>query len=117
MGEQAVVNPLTIEIERKGDVTLVKCQGRLVAGLSDQLHAEVKPLLTEGKHVVVDLGGVTFMDSIGLGTLVRLYVSAKSADCRLELTHVGRHIREVLGITHLLDVFTIVGENGINTRF
>jgi anti-sigma B factor antagonist len=117
MGEQAVSNLLTIEVEKKGDVTLVKCQGRLIAGLSDQLHGQVKPLLTEAKRVVVDLGGVTFMDSIGLGTLVRLYVSAKSAGCKLELTHVGKHIREVLGITHLLDVFTIIGENGINTRF
>ena len=116
MGEQAVGNQLTIGIEENGDVTLVRCDGRLVAGLSDQLHAQVKPLLAEGKRVVLDLGSVTFMDSIGLGTLVRLYVSAKSAGCRLELTHVGRHIREVLGITHLLDVFTIIGENGIHTR-
>lgn len=117
MGEQAVASPLTVDIERKGDAVVVVVHGRLVAGLSDLLAAKVKPLLAESKRVVIDLGDVTFMDSIGLGTLVRLYVSAKSANCSLELMHIGKRIREVLGITHLLDVFTIIGEKGINIRF
>jgi anti-sigma B factor antagonist len=87
-----------------------------VAGLCDPLHARVKPLLSETKRLVLDLGEVTFMDSIGLGTMVRLYVSAKSAGCGLELMHVGKHIREVLGITHLLGVFTLIGENRMDSR-
>jgi anti-sigma B factor antagonist len=117
MSEQAVANPFTLDIERKGDTIVVACHGRLVAGLSEPLHARVKPLLTEAKRVVLDLGDVTFMDSIGLGTMVRLYVSAKSAGCDLELLHVGKRIHEVLGLTHLLQVFTVIGESRIDSRF
>jgi anti-sigma B factor antagonist len=116
MTEQAVAPPFTLDIEKKADSIVVVCHGRLVAGLSDALHARVKPLLAESKVVALDLGDVTFMDSIGLGTMVRLYVSAKSAGCDLELLHVGKRIREVLGITHLLQVFTIVGESRIGPR-
>jgi anti-sigma B factor antagonist len=115
--EEAVANPFTIDIERNADSIVVVCHGRLVAGLSDPLYERVKPLLAETKLLVVDVGDVTFMDSIGLGTMVRLYVSAKSAGCDLELLHVGKRIREVLDITHLLQVFTIIGEGMAGTRF
>jgi anti-sigma B factor antagonist len=108
--DPAVVSPFTLDIANEADSIVVVCRGRLVAGLSDTLHARVKPLLAETKRVVLDLGGVSFMDSIGLGTIVRLYVSAKSAGGDLELRRVGSRIREVLRITHLLQVFTITGE-------
>jgi anti-sigma B factor antagonist len=53
------------------------------------------------------------MDSTGLGTLVRLYVSARSAGCTLELINLGAQVRQLLGTTNLLSVFTVVGEHGI----
>lgn len=117
MTDQAVAHPFTLDIEKKSDSIVVVCHGRLVAGLCEALHARVKPLLSESKVVVLDLGDVTFMDSIGLGTMVRLYVSAKSVGCNLELLHVGKRIREVLGVTHLLQVFTIIGEGMTGPRF
>jgi len=54
---------------------------------------------------------------MGLGTLVRLYVSAKSSGCRLELIHLGKQIRELLGITNLLSVLTDMCEQGVTLRF
>jgi anti-sigma B factor antagonist len=113
---QVVANPFTVDIERKPDSIVVVCHGRLIAGLADTLHARVKPLLAEAPRVILDLGDVTFMDSIGLGTMVRLYVSAKSAGVDLELLHVTRRIREVLGITHLLGIFTIDGQSQADSR-
>jgi anti-anti-sigma factor len=53
------------------------------------------------------------MDSMGLGTVVRLYVSAKSAGCALELINLGKGIRQIFAVTNLLSVFTIVGEHNI----
>ena len=53
------------------------------------------------------------MDSSGLGTLVRLYVSCKSAGCDLELINLGQRIRQLFEISNLLSVFTVVGEQGI----
>jgi anti-anti-sigma factor len=53
------------------------------------------------------------MDSSGLGTLVRLYVHAKSSGCKLEVDNMGPSIRNLLGITHLLSVLEVVGQNYI----
>jgi anti-sigma B factor antagonist len=53
------------------------------------------------------------MDSSGLGTVVRLYASAKSAGCALELANIGKPVRYLLGVTHLISVLTIIGENNI----
>jgi anti-sigma B factor antagonist len=50
---------------------------------------------------------------MGLGTLVRLYVSAKSAGCDLELINIGKKIREMLAITKVLSAFTMMDEKGI----
>lgn len=57
------------------------------------------------------------VDSSGLGTFVRLYVSAKSAGATLELVHLGKQIRELLGLTDLLHVLSNMGEQGILPRF
>jgi anti-sigma B factor antagonist len=50
---------------------------------------------------------------MGLGTLVRLYISCRSAGCSLELLNLGKQVRELLGTTHLISVFAIIGEHGI----
>lgn len=117
MASQTASSVISLEIERKGDVALVRLRGRLIAGVNDLVYSQVRPLISDAKRVVLDLSEVTRMDSMGLGALVRLYVSAKNAGSSLELMHIGKHIRELLGITHLLEVFTIVGERGINLRF
>jgi anti-anti-sigma regulatory factor len=54
---------------------------------------------------------------MGLGTLVRIYVSTKSAGCQLILKNLGKRVRELLGVSHLLGVFTVIGENGIKIGF
>jgi anti-sigma B factor antagonist len=54
---------------------------------------------------------------MGLGSLVRLMVSAKSKGCSLELVHLGKRIRELLGLTRLLDCFTVIGEKGVTLGF
>ncbi len=117
MPNPAVANLLTLDIERKGEVTVVLCHGKLIARVCEQLYINVSPLIPVSKRIVLDLGDVNQVDSMGLGTLVRLYVSSKSSGTSLELLHVGKRIRELLGITHLLDVFTIIGESGIKIGF
>ena len=108
---------VTLEIERKGDEALVRLHGRLVASVSGNFYARICPLLSECKRVVLDLADVPSMDSIGLGALVRLMVSAKSRGCRLELLHLGKRVRELLGLTNLLGCFTVLGEKGVVPRF
>jgi anti-sigma B factor antagonist len=50
---------------------------------------------------------------MGLGTLVRLYVSARSAGCSLELINLGKQVRQLFGTTGLMKVFADIGEGGI----
>ncbi len=107
------MNRLSVDIDRKGDEAIVKCSGKLVAGVNDFLYTEVSAIIPSSKRIVLDLTDLTHMDSMGLGTIVRLYASAKSAGCDLELINIGKRIRELLGITHLLSLFTACGEHGI----
>jgi anti-anti-sigma factor len=107
--------PPIFSTERKPyphETVLVLCHGRLVSGVADQLYATVHPLIPTHKRIILDLSDLKHTDSMGLGTLVRLYVAAKSGGSSLELTHLSKQIRHLLGLTNLLDVFSVVGENG-----
>lgn len=110
---QPATSALILVVERNGLTAVVRCSGRLVSGVHDRLSTQVKELIPECKRVVLDLKDCTHMDSMGLGTVVRLYVSAKSSGCALELMNIGKPIRNLLGVTHLISVLAIVGENNI----
>jgi len=104
---------LTLEIEHADDLTIVRCHGQLVFELSNIFYFKVRPIIPATKRIVLDLSDVTRMDSMGLGTLVGLYTSARAAGCEMQLLYVGKRIRELLGLTNLLSVFTIIGEHGV----
>jgi anti-sigma B factor antagonist len=104
---------LTFEVERDGDTAIVKCHGRLVAGTTEEFQRKVKLLLPETKVVVVDLAELAYVDSSGLGTLVRLYASARQQGCEFKLLHLGKQLRNVLTMTNLLTVFGETEDHGI----
>ena len=101
---------LSLTTEPHPDCVLVRCGGRLVAGSTHLLQDEVKPLIAAGTRVVLDLTDLTQMDSMGLGTIVSLYVSSKSSVGRLELINLGQKIRLLFSMTNLLSVFEPAGE-------
>jgi anti-anti-sigma factor len=115
MPETAAASPiLTTETKYfPHDAVLVVCHGRLVAGVENVLYTTVRELIPTSKRIILDLSDLQHTDSMGLGTLVRLYVGAKSAGCSLELMHLSKQIRHLLGLTNLFDVFTVIGENGV----
>jgi anti-sigma B factor antagonist len=117
MPDIASASPLTLDVERTGDTSLVKCHGKLVLGVCDVLYSKVRELIPASKCVTLDLTDLTHMDSMGLGTIVRLYVSAKASGCVLRLINMGPRIRQLLGITNLLSVLTDMCEQGVNIRF
>lgn len=104
---------LSFEIERDGDAAVVKCHGRLVLGTSEELYQGVKPLLPQTKAIVIDLADLTYVDSMGLGTLV-LYASARQEGCEFKLLHLGKQLRNVLKMTNLLSVFSQAEDHGVN---
>jgi anti-sigma B factor antagonist len=117
MPHAAAAQSLTFNIERKGSTAIVHCHGRLYAGVCNRLYNAVHPLIPESKRIILDLTDLTSVDSMGLGTLVRLYVSAKSGGSCLELINLGKQVRELLGITNLLSLFGDMCEKGVAIKF
>ena len=101
---------LSLRIHAEDGEATVRCSGKLVAGVTETLSAEVRELIPDSKRIVLDLTEVTHIDSMGLGTIVRLLVSAKSRGCKLELINLSPRIRQLFGITNLLNVFEMCGE-------
>jgi len=91
----------------------VKCHGRLVSGLTDAFYADLKEVASSTKVLVLDLEDLTFVDSMGLGTLVRLYVHAKGAGCELKLLHLGKQLRNLLRLTNLTSTLNVAEDHGI----
>jgi anti-sigma B factor antagonist len=81
--------------------------GRIVLGEeSSALCANVNGLLASGnKKIILNVNGVGYIDSAGLGMLVAMYGAAKSHGASLALCHLGSHSEGVLQITKLLTVF------------
>ena len=104
---------LTLEIDRTDDGAVVRCFGSLVYGTTSALYSKVHPLIPGSKRIVLDLSELTYMDSMGLGILARLYVSAKASGCRLELIHIGKRIKELLDLTGMWSVFATIGEHNV----
>jgi anti-sigma B factor antagonist len=87
-------------------VTVVYCSGRIVFGEETaSLRETVKNLLTDSHHLVLNLGGVSYIDSGGLGTLVGLYTSAKAAGGNVKLANLTQRVRDQLVLTKLVTVF------------
>ena len=102
--------PLSFRIEAQDGAVVVYCRGRWMAGETSALRNEVKALFPTHKRVVLDLTDLTRMDSMGLGALVSLYVSAKAAGCQLTMINFGERVRQLLIVTNLLDVFEEYGK-------
>ena len=116
MPNATAANMLTLEVEQKGSQSIVHCQGRLVSETGNLLYAKAYELIPVSQCIVLDLTGVAFVDSMGLGKLVRT-ASCKSAGVTLQLVNLGKQIRELLGLTNLMLPFSDMCQHGITPRF
>jgi anti-anti-sigma factor len=95
------------EDEKKWKVTTITCHGRLVSDTADQLKELVRPLISEGGHIVIDFADLKYLDSLGLGSLVGLKVSAiNKGMCKLEFVNLSPRVRELLSLTNLTELFS-----------
>ena len=105
-------SPLMIEVtEATDEAFVVTCSGRIVSGTTDLLKTRIKSLFPDTRRLRLDLGNVSYMDSSGLGALVGLYVSAKSAGVELRLVHLTDRVAELLRMSNLLTIFQGYGEH------
>src|ERR1700690_3085415 len=97
---------LRLESRPVGDVLIVQCHGRIVAGNEVfTLHSSVGDSIVKYGDVVLQLDQVDFVDSSGLGALVRLTQAARSKGGDLKLSGVPPRIRKTLEMTNLLSQF------------
>ena len=97
---------LTLQSRCVGDVTIVTCSGRIVAGEeSKSLQVCLDRLLPETPHVLLHLGGVDFIDSGGLGLIARYLTRPQDRRGTLKVCAVSPKIDDVLRVTRLKSVF------------
>jgi anti-sigma B factor antagonist len=93
---------LSLQSQRFGGIVLAKCAGRIVEGSeSSLLQQEVDSLLDESPYVVLHLSDIDFIDSSGLGLLVRLLNRARLAGGDLRICAAPPRVKEILRVTRL----------------
>ncbi len=106
MGADTIWGPLLkLEKHTTPNAITVRCSGRMIGDTCKQLEEMVQALLPNTKVLLLDLDQVNYIDSTALGTIVNLYMSAKEAGCQLKLIKLSPRAKELLKLTHLLDVF------------
>src|SRR5262249_40245250 len=98
------------EGDANGQFTRIRCSGKLVVSSTGVLQTEVRGLLPDAKRIVLDLTDLGYMDSSGLGSIIGLYVSVKSAGGQLEVINLSKRVRELFSITNVLSLFEVCGE-------
>ncbi len=89
-------------------IVVLDCSGRIVFGEeTTALRETVKTLLNETRQVVLNLAGVNYIDSGGLGTLVGLYTSARNNGGNIKLANLTQRVGDLLQVTKLLTVFDV----------
>jgi anti-sigma B factor antagonist len=93
---------LSIETRSIGDITVLSCTGHIVEGDdSSVLTRAVEQLLPLQPYVVLDLRGVSYIDSSGIGLLLRLRTRAQNAAGDVKICGASPRVREVLRVTKL----------------
>ena len=100
---------MTTSTRQIGAVTVVDIKGRIVLGEeSASVRDVVFGLLAKGqKQILLNLGAVNYIDSMGLGSLVGALVTARKQGGELKLLNVSDKVTDVMQITKLYTVFDI----------
>jgi anti-sigma B factor antagonist len=89
-------------------ILVVSCEGRIVFGEeSAELRDTVRRLLQDNPRIVLNLSGVNYIDSGGLGTLVALFTTAHSAGGSIKLCNLTQRVGDLLQVTKLVTVFEV----------
>jgi anti-sigma B factor antagonist len=99
---------LRIQTYISGNVFVVRCDGRIVFGDEGAaLRERVGEMLSGSSRIVINLNGVHYIDSGGLGILVGLYVSARNRGGELKLVNPSQRVRDLLRQTKLDTVISV----------
>jgi anti-sigma B factor antagonist len=116
-GGRNIVN-LKTKIRQVDGIAVVDVSGRITLGEETKLLREtIQSLLGEGqKEILLNLGEVSFIDSVGIGELVTAFTSVRNRGGDLKLLKLTRKVHEVLQITKLYTVFDITDDEEAGIR-
>jgi anti-sigma B factor antagonist len=101
----------TISTRQVGGVTIVDIRGRIVLG------DVVCDLLSKGhKQILLNLGAVDYIDSMGLGSLVAAFVSVRKQGGELKLLNLTNKVTDIMQITKLYTVFDIMNDEAAGVK-
>ena len=98
---------MTIQERVVGSVTVLDLSGKLVLGDGDTLLKDkIHSLVFQGrKQIILNMGGVAYVDSSGLGALVASSVTGKNSGAQVKLVSLTKRLQDLLSIAKLLTVF------------
>lgn len=102
---------MQIDERPSGDVMILDVKGKLTIGEGDELLKDkINSLIQQGhKKLILNLEGVPYVDSAGLGEIVRTYTTVSRQGGNLKLLNLTKRIEDLLAITKLLTVFDTYG--------
>jgi len=94
----------------QGGITILKLEGEIIEkGQTTGLMEQIDTLLSSGKkNIVLDLGGLRYMNSSGLNVLVNILTKARNAGGDVSVCHLSEKIKSLLVVTRLDTIFHIV---------
>ncbi|MBL8150931.1 MAG: STAS domain-containing protein [Blastocatellia bacterium] len=98
---------MNIRERQVGDITILDLEGKILLGDGDvQLKQHVADLIARGvRRVLLNCSDVPYMDSSGLGEVVRCYTAVKRAGGEMKLVNLTKRLIDLLTITKLITVF------------
>jgi anti-sigma B factor antagonist len=105
---------MQIDERTVGGVTILDMKGKMTLGDGDELlRKKVGGVVEKGcKKIVLNLGEVPYIDSAGLGEIVRTYTTVSRQGGSLKLLNLTKRITDLLSITKLLTVFDTFDSEG-----
>lgn len=100
---------MELDVRHRDEIAILEPRGRITSGVADAaLRAALHDALGGGDpKVLVNLGGVTLIDSSGIGELMAAYNTARRRGGALKLVHLPPRVQDVLQIARLLTVFEV----------
>jgi len=106
------------QVRDRGDVRIVELSGKITIGSGD---VKIRELIDESlaagkKNIVLDLAGVSTIDSSGIGEMVACYTTVTKKGGHLKLLRLSPKINDILQVTQLITVFEVFDDEAEAVR-
>jgi len=98
---------MKIGIRKKGDVTILDLKGKILIGNGiDELRESINDSINnKDKNLLLNFADVPYLDSTGLGEVVRSYTSVKKEGGTVKIVNLTNKVKDLLSVTKLITVF------------